>query len=50
MASSRKETEKKGKLLKKDEQQNPKDAGEENMAVVLAKLRTLKPPKKLKIP
>lgn len=42
MASSRKDTEKKGKLLKKDEQQNPKDTGEENMAAVLAELRALR--------
>lgn len=42
MASSRKDTEKKGKLPKKDEQQNPKDAGEENMAAVLAELRALR--------
>lgn len=43
MAYNRKETDKKGKASKKDEQPNPKDeGGEEPMAAVLAELRTLR--------
>ena len=42
MSGSRKDTEKKGKPPKKDEQQNSKDVEEENMATVLAELRTLR--------
>ena len=40
--ASRKETEKKGKPPKKDKQPNSKEVEEENMATVLAELRTLR--------
>lgn len=42
MSGNRKDTEKKAKPPKKDEQQNPKDVEEDNMATVLAELRTLR--------